>query len=182
MNAARKAIVILSAIFLVLLGLYEVVLGFPVAWWLYLAVTIMFTLSIVLTLTGRLPYRTLVIPFAAIAFGWLLFFVPWSSRKPFLTDLYSIRSGMNERQVREIMSGYIEGTGWPAVYGGETPGEGTLNDLGSGASYSTTSADGKLAIKDAIVFRHSNDGAYGSDWGIVTFENGRVVSVDFSPD
>jgi hypothetical protein len=182
MNATRKAIVIVSVLFLVLLGLYEVVLGFPAAWWFYLAVTIVHAVSIVLTITRRLSYRTLVIPVAAIAFSWLLYFVPWSSRKPFLNDLYRIRPGMNEDQVRTIMSSYREGTGWPAVYGGGTPGAGTLNDLGSRTSYSTTSVDGKLAIKDSIVFRHSDDGAYNSDWGIVTFENGRVVGIEFSPD
>ncbi len=182
MKKARKAILIVSVIFLALLGLYEVLLELPVAWWLYAAVTVVFVLAIVFTIKGRLPYRSLVIPIVAIAFAWLLYFVPWSARKQFVKDLYCIRSGMNEEQVREIMSGYMEGTGWPAVYGGETEGEGTLNDLGSGTSRSTTSVDGNLAIKDSIVFRHSDEGAYNSDWGIVTFENGRVVGVDFSPD
>jgi hypothetical protein len=89
---------------------------------------------------------------------------------------------MREDEVRNIMAGYMEGTGWPAVYGGESHGEGIVNDPGSGSSYPASEVDGELAIKNSLVFRHSDDGAYNSDWGIVTFEEGRVVSVDFSPD
>jgi hypothetical protein len=182
MNATRKAIVIISVLFLALLGLWELGLGMPVAWWLYLAVSLSLTISIILTLPRNQPYRTLVIPVAAIALSWILYLVPWNSRKPFLKDLHSIRSGMDEGQVRQIMSGYLEGTGWPTVYGGESSGEGSLTDLGSGTTRPTTSVHGELAITDSLVFRHSDDGAYNSDWGIVTFDKGRVVNVEFSPD
>jgi len=182
MKAVRKALVSFSVLFLSLLALYEVLLELPVAWWLYAAVTVALVLVMSVTLAKKIPLRTLVVPLIGIAVAWVLYFVPWSGRKLFLKDLHSIQPGMNEDEVRNIMAGYMEGTGWPALYGGDNHGEGVVNDLGTGSSHQATEVDGKLAIRNALVFRHSDEGAYNSDWGIVTFEGGGVVSVDFSPD
>jgi hypothetical protein len=182
MKASRQALVCSGGFLLALMALYEVLLELPVAWWLYAAVTVAWAAAISVTLGKSLPHRTLVVPIAGIIIAWVLYFVPWSIRKPFLRDLYSIQPGMNEDEVRNIMAGYMEGTGWPALYVGESHGEGFVNDFGTGTGYPATEFDGELAIKNSLVFRHSDDGAYNSDWGIVTLEEGRVVSVDFSPD
>jgi hypothetical protein len=113
----------------------------------------------------------------------VLYFVPWSSRKPFLHDLYSIQPGMTEADVRRVMGRYKEGTGWPAAYGGMPAGTGTLTDLGTGSTHATgTTPAGEMTIQDSLVFRHSTDGAFDADFGIVTFRNSRVVEVSFSPD
>ncbi len=182
MMLVRQAIVMLSLSFLVLLALYEVGFGSPVVWWLYAAVTVAFIPAIGIALELHLPRRTVVVPLVGISFAWVLFLVPWNSRKPFLNDLYRIRPGMNEAQVRKIMGQYMEGTGWPAVYGEDGPGERSLTGLGSGGSDSPTEPDDQLVIQNPVVFRHSDDGAYNADWGIVKFEGGHVVSVDFSRD
>ena len=98
------------------------------------------------------------------------------SRKRFLTDLSRISIGMSETDVRVIMAVYKEGTDLPADIQ-------TVTDLGSGKTYDVGSGTGnEHALKKTIVFRHSNHWLYNADWGIVQFENGRVISVDFSPD
>jgi hypothetical protein len=78
----------------------------------------------------------------------------WDSRKPFLKDLFRIRPGMTVAQVDRLMAGYFRS---PA-----TPGQ--------------LSADGR------ITYRHTNEGWGDSDWGLVTFQRGRVSHVDFLPD
>lgn len=113
----------------------------------------------------------------------LLYLVPWSSRKPFLRDLGRIEIGMTQGEVEEIMAGYIRGTGWPASPAGTRPEAGFLADVSSGARYATEpTAGGELAFRDSFVFRHSDDGAFNSDWGVVRFHDGRVAAVEFLPD
>jgi hypothetical protein len=94
--------------------------------------------------------------------------IHWNSRKPFLKDLYRIRDGMSAAQVQQIMDGYMTGGGIPL----DSPGP---------------RLDGRLAEQNApavgtISYRHTNEGWGDSDWGIVTFEDGRVVEVRFLPD
>jgi hypothetical protein len=110
--------------------------------------------------------------------------VDWTTRKPFLRDLARVRVGMTEAEVRHIMGRYTQGTGWPAnPFDTSTNATGTLTDVGSGSQYSTTtSPSGEMATQGLLVFRHSTDGAFNSDWGIVCLSNGRVVGVEFSPD
>ena len=179
----QTALLVTAAIALVLLALVELGLAFPVAWWLYLSVLGLFAVG----LFRRQPLakqRTRLTAFITLtAVIAALYFVPWTSRKPFLRNLYSIRPGMTESEVRRIMGHYIEGTGWPATYGGTPPGSGTLNDLGTGTTHATGSTpDGQMTIEGTLVFRHSTSGAFDSDWGIVAFSNGRVTGVSFSPD
>jgi hypothetical protein len=78
----------------------------------------------------------------------------WDSRKPFLTNLFRIEPGMTVAQVDQLMAGYFRS---PA-----TPGQ--------------LSADGR------ITYRHTDEGWGDSDWGLVTFQNGRVSQVEFLPD
>jgi hypothetical protein len=110
--------------------------------------------------------------------------VDWTTRKPFLRDLGRIRVGMTEAEVRHIMGGYMQGTGWPSLPGSSpSNAPGTLNIVGSDSQYSTeTSPSGEMVVRDSLVFRHSNSGAFGADWGIISLSSGRVVNVEFSPD
>jgi len=105
-----------------------------------------------------------------------------SSRGRFLRDLYSIQPGMTVEEVEAIMAGYIQGTGFPANPYSEGE-EDELVDLGTGRRFHTVDTpEGEMEIVGSKVYRHSDDGAYNADWGIVEFEHGRVVSVSFSPD
>jgi len=67
---------------------------------------------------------------------------------------------MTVEEVRRTMTGYTEGTGW------DDPGR----------------PREELHIQGALVFRHSNEPEFNSDWGIVWIANGRVTKVEFSPD
>lgn len=86
-----------------------------------------------------------------------LHLVPWTTRKPFLAALDRVCIGMTYEEVEEIMSDYRQGTGW------QTP-------------------EGELRTPGMLVFRHSDDARFNSDWGMVTFVDGRVTKVAFSPD
>jgi hypothetical protein len=143
----------------------EVFFEFPVNGWLYLIVTAMFAAGL---LSSRAPRyrRARLVAFAAICLVVaLLYGVPWTSRNGFLKRLYSIRPGMTKRDARAVMAGYMEGTGWPA-----------------NPFVASHEPAGELAIEGALVFRHSDDPAYNSDWGIVHFRHGRVTEVEFSGD
>lgn len=114
----------------------------------------------------------------------LLWFFPMSSRQPFLRDLHSIQPGMTATQVNAIMGKYMTGTGWPAnPFDAGASAHSTLTDVGSGLTHQTkTNGKGEIAIAGSITFRHSDEGEYNSDWGVVSFEKGRVVKVEFMPD
>jgi len=94
--------------------------------------------------------------------------VDWNSRKPFLRDLYRIKKGMTAAQVDQIMGGYMTG-------GAVSPGNPGIR------------LDGRLLEEGEhatgmICYRHTTEGWRNSDFGEVTFVNGRVVNVHFSPD
>ena len=99
-------------------------------------------------------------------------YVDWNSRKPFLRDLYRVKDGMTVAQVDAIMGDYMVGGGVPL----DSPGsrlDGRADEL---------SAAGAKPVTGTISYRHTDEGWGDSDWGVVTFEDGRVVDVSFSPD
>jgi hypothetical protein len=114
----------------------------------------------------------------------ILYAIPWNSRKPFLRDLAKVEFGMTEAEVEAIMGHYMKGTGWPAPdFWERSSGPGQLAVASSGITFATSvSPSGELALDDSIVYRHSDKGAFNSDFGVVTFEDGRVVSTTFLPD
>ena len=180
----RVAIITFAAIALALLGLCEIVMAYPVAWWLYLCVAIAFAAALIrpVPVRSQLPrVGALAAVIAVIATLWL---VEWTTRKPFLRDLHRIRVGMTEREVRLIMGRYMEGTGWPAnPFDTSTNATGSTTGVGNGSQDSTpASPSGQMVIRDSLTFRHSTNGAFNSDWGIVSLSSGRVVRVEFSPD
>ncbi len=147
---------------LALFAFAEILLAMPLAGWLYLVLPPFFAVALLRWRPeSRRTFRlaTFMMVMAALA---ALHFVPWTGRKTFLRDLYTIRPGMTEDQVRRIMARYIEGTGWPAP-GGSAAGE-------------------SLLLPGSLVFRHSNEAAFNSDWGIVALKDGKVSDVRFSAD
>ena len=102
-------------------------------------------------------------------FALLLFsvqFVNWNSRKPFLRSFHRIEVGMSAPQVEQTMLGYMKD------YGGGPPG-----------SWPQTQFDDEGAIVNgSVTFRHTREGWGDSDWGVVTFEDGRVAETRFLPD
>lgn len=180
----RVALITFAAIALALFALCEIGMAYPVAWWLYLCVAIAFAAALIRPVSVRSQLARIGALVAVIAVIATLYLVEWTTRKPFLRDLDRVRVGMTETEVRGIMGRYMEGTGWPAnPFDTSTNATSTLTDVGSGSQYSTTtSPSGQMAIRDSLTFRHSNDGAFNSDWGIVSLSSGRVVRVDFLPD
>jgi hypothetical protein len=117
-----------------------------------------------LLLYGR-PLREkalILLPFLLVVFS--VRFVDWNSRKPFLRNLYSIKEGMTPTQVEQIMGAYMTGGGRPL----DSP-ETKFDERGE-------------MVTGTVTYRHTNEGWGNSDWGVVTFENGRVVEIDFLPD
>jgi hypothetical protein len=179
----KNAVTVAATVALTLFALCEVILAFPVSGWLYLLLVPLFGFGLVRRHAPRTQFGRLGVFGAIVAAIAVLYFVRWTSRKPFLRDLYSVRPGMSEADARQIMARYVEGTGWPAVYDGAPSGTGTLTDLGTGATHVTgTTPTGEMTILSSLVFRHSTDGAFNSDWGIITLKDGRVTNVSFSPD
>ena len=89
---------------------------------------------------------------------------------------------MTVDEVERVMGGYMEGTGlsWPPIWNDEPMGFASLAPATSGAV--TKGKDGMMELAGSKVYRHSNDGAYNADWGVVRFENGKVIAVEFMPD
>lgn len=179
---SRIGILAMATLALALFALCEVGMAYPVVWWLYLSVALAFAVALAWPASVHTRLARMSALIAVVAIIAMLYFVEWTSRKPFLRDLARVQVGMTELEVRKIMGRYLEGTGWPASPF-DTNAPSTLTDVGSGSQYSTTtSPSGEMLIRDSLVFRHSTDGAFNSDWGIVSFSTGRVVRVEFSPD
>jgi hypothetical protein len=91
-------------------------------------------------------------------------FVDWNSRKPFLRDFQRIREGMTRVEVERIMGRYTVGDGRPI-----------------GSPTAAVDAQGNI-LTGTVTYRHTDEGWGDSDWGVVTFESGRVVETQFMPD
>lgn len=114
----------------------------------------------------------------------VLYLVPWNSRKPFLRDLAKVEIGISAGEVEEIMGKYIKGTGWPAnPFPDPDSSTGTLTEADLGITLVVSNLpSGELVIQDSIAYRHSNDGAFNSDWAVVQYKDGRVFAKEFMPD
>jgi len=83
----RIALITIAGFALALFALCEVGLAYPVAWWLYLAVGVAFAVGLIrpVPVNGQLArLGTLLALLAVIS---VLYFVEWTTRKPFLRDL-----------------------------------------------------------------------------------------------
>jgi hypothetical protein len=153
------AVITLTIILFVFCALIETVLDFPVAAWIYIPIAILFSGALWPERPIWQHRKRLVALIAVNALVLALFLIPWSTRKPFLRHLYSIKPGMSVNEVKKIMAGYMEGTGWKNPWTSQ-----------------------EVNINSSLVFRHSNDGQFNSDWGVVTIQDGKVVDVRFDPD
>jgi hypothetical protein len=86
-------------------------------------------------------------------------FVDWNTRKPFLRALDRITAGITEAQADEIMEGYIKGISPMAQV-----------DKQGGIDWGTVS------------YQHTTEAWGNVDVGVLVFQSGRVVRVDFFPD
>ena len=86
-------------------------------------------------------------------------FVDWNTRKPFLRALDRVTAGITEAQADEIMDGYIKGISPMAQV-----------DEQGGVGWGTVS------------YRHTTEAWGNVDVGVLVFQSGRVVRVDFFPD
>lgn len=88
----------------------------------------------------------------------------WNSRKPFLRDLNRVELGMDIQEVTTIMEDYISDTSPPLgpISGSFSPSE--------------------FSMIDTLIYRHTNQGWGNSDWGVITFTEGKVNQVKFYPD
>ena len=179
-SAMRVSLIALASIALALFALCEVGMAYPVGW-LYLSVAVAFAAGTIRPVSARSQLARLGAVAVIIAVVAALYLVEWTTRKPFLRDLDRIRVGMTEAEVREMMGRYMEGSraGQPFPAFPRVP---ALNIVGNDWQYSTeTSPSGQMVIRDSLVFRHSSDGAFNSDWHHFAFERqGR--DVEFSPD
>jgi hypothetical protein len=170
-------LLILGSVFIMTIA--EFLYGFPLPSAFYL---ICFSLAAALLFINRTKAHSLLTIIYAVLLVtvWL---VPWSPRKPFLRKFDSIKPGMSVEEVRLLMKGYVEGTGWPANPFA-TNKESRMVAIGTGQTFQTgTSQTGEMEIKNSVVFRHTiHDGRYNADFGVVTFRNNRVVSTSFLPD
>lgn len=82
-----------------------------------------------------------------------LFLVPWTSRKRFVRTLDRVEVGMTRVEAREVMQPYRAYVPNGAVSPGTTE-----------------------------TYRHSEEGRFNSDFGMVHYEEGRVSQVKFLPD
>jgi hypothetical protein len=110
---------------------------------------------------------------AALAALVTLIFMPWHPRKRFVRDLYSLDSGMTVDEVEAVMGGYMKGAGKKWVVPGDS--------AASTAGPAFPAGDERAHATGTMTYRW-DDSDYDSDWGQVTFADGRVVKVEFLPD
>lgn len=165
-STALALVITVGGLAIMIAGFAEILLAIPLPVWFYATAA-----SLVFLLAAIRRGRSTGIAAAVFIVGLLaLHQIPWTTRKPFLRQLHGIRPGMTETQVRSIMFGYQEGTGWPVIPGPESP------------PTTTAAGNGNLTMANALVFRHSDDGRFNSDWGVIEFKAGRVSRVQFLPD
>ena len=172
-GGARSRYVFLALAFWVALSIFltlDLGLGLAVSVYpRFVAIYAAFWVLVGALLLYRRPIREKVLIlalFPVVVFS--VRFIDWNSRKPFLRDFYRIKEGMTESQVDQIMSGYMKG-----YFGGPPP---------SLREYEPEFDEQGDIVTGWATYRHTDEGWGDSDWGVVTFENGRVVRTEFLHD
>jgi hypothetical protein len=143
----------------------------------FTAVYVAFWALVLLLLLWGAPARHKLTVLAVLAIALLgVREIHWNSRKPFLKDLYRVQEGMTVAQVEQIMGDYMTGGGVPLG----SPG--ARLDGRIAEARKEPRSDPRGPVTGTISYRHTNEGWGDSDWGVVTFESGRVVRVWFSHD
>lgn len=150
------------SIFLVLDLVFQVSL-----YWQFVVMYAAFWLLVgALLATGRpLRDKLLILGMFVVVLGSVRF-VDWNSRKSFLRDFHGLQEGMTVEEVDQIMNGYMK------AYGGGPPQSQNEYEFGE---------QGEV-VTGWVTYRHTNEGWGDSDWGVVTFDNGQVVRLQFLPD
>lgn len=108
--AARRGTVLMAAIAVGTIGIisfFEVLVLIPLPWWLYAVFVVAWVLLALLVVGGHRPVRGVAVSVLAVCAALaILYWTPWSSRKPFLRSFEQIRPGMSREQVRSIMGRY----------------------------------------------------------------------------
>lgn len=135
----------------------------------------------------------------ACAVAWIavivLVLTPWHPRKRFVRDLDSVRPGMTVDEVEAILGKYVKGSGWAVPAGPPPPVRGPDDPVDEDAARRASEAqaayespaypagDARAHATGTMTYRWCTTGAaFNADWGQVTFEDGRVVQVEFLPD
>jgi hypothetical protein len=155
----RWSIAVPALMFLGPCAFAEILMDLPVPAWIYVPTALLVSGPLWPKDPAGWRSRRLIPLIAVNALILALYWIPWSSRKPFVRHLDSIRPGMTVAEVNRIMAGYRMGTGIPLP--------------GSAQEFRPSGA---------IVFRHSDEAMFNADWGVVTFRDGKVVDVRFDPD
>jgi hypothetical protein len=145
-------VISVSIILLVFCALIEMLIGGPITASIYLPLAIIYSGAIGFERPILQHRKRLAALVAANAVVLALFLVPWTTRKPFLRDLYSIKPGMSVAEARKIMARWVD--------------ESRGIDTGNSISF-------RHSIHDA---------RFNADFGQVDIQNGKVVGVWFSPD
>jgi hypothetical protein len=174
-----------------LCALVELLVCYPVAWWLYAALIPFFALGMLRPVSWRAQLRALAGLSLAIVAMAVLYFVPWSTRKPFVRRLQSIPTGATEGEARRIMGKYRVLT---EVHSDDPPPTIPVPDpsqtpTGPPTVCDVTTLDGGLYASnelplghERLSYRHSCDGDFDADFGVVELTNDQVTEVSFDPD
>jgi len=143
------------------------VAGSAPGWAMAIALFVLAAPVAVSALNVRRPWARPVL-LAVLATAGAITLLPWHPRKRFVFTLLRVQPGMTVAEVDALLAGYLRGGGakWHAN--------------GAAGDPEGLSADGQSGT---LVYRwNDTDGAYDSDWGIVTIAGGRVTEVVFLPD
>jgi hypothetical protein len=103
-------VIFVSIILFMYCVLFEVVMGVSVDAAIYLPFAIVFSGAVGLKRPILQHRKRLAALIAVNALIVGLFLIPWTTRKPFLRQLYSIKPGMSVDEVKKIMAGVVEET------------------------------------------------------------------------
>ena len=136
-----------------------------------------------------LPYLLIMLPFVVVRFNRqkiglviafiftiaLIYYTPWSSRKLFLHDLYSIKPGMSVAEVETRMKLYV-------IPFEDDTSENPIPISPEANQDVVKEQQDEFHFPDKLVYRHSNNGLFNADLGIVHLKDGIVESVEFEAD
>lgn len=175
----RGAFVVLLIVSVAWAAVIDVVLGSSLATYrgILLALTPVFVIAVVALRVAIQSRVVLCVSVATAMMCIYIVFVPWNDRKRFVDCLSKVRVDMRVDDVEGVMAGYIKGVGseWYAD-------SGRWGDVGGAEGGRATILDERSCANCTIVYRWSATDSHNADWGMVVFENGKVVNVEFLPD